>query len=142
MMPRLSGEMRRMSGEMRRMSGERYATQAEVLDIADRMVAEKIPFSSIFIDYYYWGKYGTGSHRFDKSQFPDNKRMLDSLHNVHHTHAVITVWPTFKPGTEHYKELQSRGFLIEGAKALDGIVYDVFNPQARELYWKQLQSLV
>jgi alpha-D-xyloside xylohydrolase len=123
-------------------SRNKYATQTEVLNIANRMVTEKIPFGSIFIDYYYWGKYGTGSHRFDESLFPDRKTMLDSLHNVHHTHAVITVWPTFKPGTEHYREMHDRGFLIEGAKALDGIVYDVFNPQARDLYWQQLQPLI
>jgi alpha-D-xyloside xylohydrolase len=123
-------------------SRNKYGTQDEVLDIADRMTTEKIPFSSIFIDYYYWGKYGTGSHRFDESQFPEPEKMLDTLHNQYKTHAVITVWPAFKPGTEHYRELQYEGFLLEGAKALDGIVYDVFNPQARELYWKQLQPLI
>jgi alpha-D-xyloside xylohydrolase len=123
-------------------SRNKYGTQAEVLNIANRMAAEKIPFSSIFIDYYYWGKYGTGSHRFDESLFPNPEKMLDTLHNLYKTQAVITVWPTFKPGTEHYKELETNGFLLKGVKALDGIVYDVFNPQARELYWKQLQPLI
>ncbi|MDR0394952.1 MAG: DUF5110 domain-containing protein [Tannerella sp.] len=123
-------------------SRNKYATQDEVLAIAQRMDEEKIQMSSIFIDYFYWQKYGTGSHRFDETIFPDAEGMLKTLHDTYRTKAVITVWPTFKKGTAHYEELASKGMLLEGAKALDGIIYDVYNPEARKIYWKQILPLI
>ena len=123
-------------------SRNKYATQEEVLSIAQRMDEEKIQMSSIFIDYFYWQKYGTGSHRFDETIFPDPQGMLKTLQDKYQTKAVITIWPTFKKGTEHYEEFESKGMLLDGAKALDGIIYDVFNPEARAIYWKQILPLV
>ena len=121
-------------------SKNKYGTQKEVLCIAKKMRDSKIPMSSIFIDYYYWGKYGTGSHHFDENIFPDVKGMLDTLHNQYHTKAVITVWPTFKPGTENHEAMKQSVFLLEGAKALDGTIYDPFNPEAAKLYWNQVEK--
>ena len=123
-------------------SRNKYATQEEVLSIAQKMKEENIQMSSIFIDYFYWLKYGTGSHQFDENIFPDPKGMLNTLHDKYQTKAVITIWPTFKEGTAHYNEFESKGMLLTGAKALDGIIYDVFNPEAREIYWKQILPLV
>ncbi len=123
-------------------SRNKYATQEEVLTTAQKMQEENIQMSSIFIDYFYWQKYGTGSHQFDENIFPDPKGMLKTLHDKYKTKAVITIWPTFKKGTKHYDEFKSRGMLLDGAKALDGIIYDVFNPEARDLYWKQILPLV
>jgi predicted alpha-1,2-mannosidase len=123
-------------------SRNKYATQEEILNIAQRMDKEKIQMSSIFIDYFYWQKYGTGSHRFDEALFPNPQSMLKTLQEKYQTKAVITIWPAFKKGTEHYEEFESKGMLLDGAKALDGIIYDVFNPEARNLYWKQILPLV
>lgn len=119
-------------------SRNKYATQSEVIAVSERMRKEKIPFNSIFIDYYYWGKYGTGSHRFDEKLFPNFTEMVSDLHTKYNTKAVITVWPAFKPGTPNYEEMKQGGFLLDGVKALDAIVYDAFNPQAAALYWKQV----
>ncbi|MGQ8336205.1 TIM-barrel domain-containing protein [Sunxiuqinia sp. A32] len=121
-------------------SRNKYASQKEVLSVAKKMRDSKIPMSSIFIDYHYWGKYGTGSHKFDESIFPDVKGMLDTLHNQYHTKAVMTVWPTFKPGSENYEAMEKGGYLLEGAKALDGTIYDAFNPDAAKLYWSQVEK--
>jgi len=123
-------------------SRNKYATQSEVLEVARRMEQEKIPMSSIFIDYFYWEKYGTGSHRFDETLFPNANQMLDSLHRIYDTKAVITIWPTFQPGITNYEELAEKGFILEGAKALDGFIYDAFHPEAAKLYWKQVSKLV
>jgi alpha-D-xyloside xylohydrolase len=123
-------------------SRNRYRTQNEVLSIAQRMAEENIQMSSIFIDYYYWEKYGTGSHQFDETLFPDPKGMLETLHDKYQTQAVITLWPTFKKGTANYNELESKGMLLDGAIALDGIIYDVFNPEARKVYWNQLLPFI
>lgn len=123
-------------------SRNKYATQDEVLNIAEKMNHEDIQMSSIFIDYFYWQRYGTGSHKFDETIFPDPGGMLKILHDKYQTKAVITVWPAFKKGTAHYDELESKGMLLDGARALDGMIYDVFNPEARQIYWKQILPLV
>lgn len=123
-------------------SRNKYATQKEVLDVAERMYRENIPMSTIFIDYFYWQKYGTGSHKFDETLFPDVPGMLNSLHKDYNTHAVITMWPTFRPGIPNYEEFKEKGLLLDGAKALDGIIYDAFSPEAAKIYWKQVLPLV
>ncbi|WP_455497221.1 glycoside hydrolase family 31 protein [Coprobacter sp.] len=123
-------------------SRNKYATQKEVLSIAERMRQENIPMSTIFIDYFYWQKYGTGSHKFDENLFPDVPGMLNSLHKDYNTHAVITMWPTFRPGIPNYEEFNKKGLLLDGAKALDGIIYDAFSPEAAKIYWKQVLPLV
>ena len=123
-------------------SRNRYATEADLMEVAQRMKEEKIPMSSIFIDYYYWGDYGVGSHRVDEKLFPNPQKMLKTLHDEYNTKAVITIWPAFRPGIEHHKEFSKLGMLLEGSRALGGTNYDVFNPQAREIYWKQILPLV
>ena len=123
-------------------SRNKYATQQEVMETAGKMKQENIPMSSIFIDYYYWEKYGTGSHRFDETLFPDVKTMLDSLHNEYGTKVVLTIWPTFRPGIPNYEELAQKGLILDEAKALDGFIYDAFHPEAAKIYWKQVSPLV
>lgn len=123
-------------------SRNRYHNRRELLQICEKMKQNDIPFSSIFIDYHYWGKYGTGSMRFDESMWPDLPSMLDSLHNVYNTHLVITQWPCFKPGTPNYDLMKSKGYLLDGANAIDGIIYDVFNPAARKEYQNLIQGLL
>lgn len=123
-------------------SRNRYATQKEVMEIAKKMKEEDIPASTIFIDYHYWGKYGTGSHRFDETLFPDVPSMLDSLHNVYDMKVVLTMWPCFKPGIPNYNEMSQKGYILEGAKAIDGYIYDTFNPNAAKMYWDKVSSLV
>ena len=120
-------------------SRNRYRSGQEVLSTASRMRTENIPLDSIFIDYFYWGKYGIGSHHFDESQFPDATKMINQLHELH-TKTIVTVWPTFKSGTSNYTELHNAGLLLEGATALGGTVYDPFNPKSGAVYWRQIKE--
>lgn len=123
-------------------SRNRYHNWKELFDVARGMKQRHIPMGSIFIDYHYWGKYGTGSMRFDEASFPDVAAHLDTLHNQYDTHAVITMWPCFKPGTTNYELLSSKGMILEGARAIDGYIYDVFNPEARKLYRQLIRPLL
>jgi|GEM_PF-319387 len=148
-MDELIGDYRQLTGQVPLLpkwalgyhqSRNKYATKDELLQVTERMRKEQIPFSSIFIDYYYWGKYGTGSHRFDEAQFPDMPGMVKKLHDTYNTRVVATVWPSFRPGSSNYDEMSKNGFLLEGVKALDGFVYDPFNPKAAELYKNQVKK--
>ncbi len=71
------------------------------------------------------------------------QQMVDYVHQ-NHAHLMITLWPDFGPWTRQYKELDKLGALYpfdtwprnRGVK-----VYDVFNPKARDIYWKYLTHL-
>lgn len=123
-------------------SRNRYHSEGELMAVARRMKAEHLPMGSIFVDYHYWGRYGTGAMRFDEQQWPHLKEMLDTLHNELNTHLVITMWPCFKPGTANYTLMKQRGYLLDGARAIDGIVYDVYNPDARRQYRDLIRPLL
>lgn len=91
------------------------------MEVAKRMKEENIPASTIFIDYHYWGKYGTGSHKFDETIFPDVPAMVDSLHNMYDLKVVLTMWPSFKPGIPNYNEMSERGYILKEPEPLMAI---------------------
>jgi alpha-D-xyloside xylohydrolase len=59
---------------------------------------------------------------------------------------MISVWPKFYPGTENFEALRTRGLLYERTlkeKARDWVkypyaFYDAFSPEARQLFWSQI----
>lgn len=123
-------------------SRNRYHNRQEYMEVAKTAHEKNIPMSSLFIDYHYWGKYGTGAMKFDEALWPNMPEMLDSIHNVYNTKTVITMWPCFKPGTPNYNLLDSKGYILRGAFAIDGIIYDVFNPEARKIYREMITPLM
>ena len=123
-------------------SRNRYHNRQEYMEVAKTAHEKNIPMSSLFIDYHYWGKYGTGAMKFDETLWPNMPEMLDSIHNVYNTKTVITMWPCFKPGTPNYNYLDSKGYILRGAAAIDGIIYDVFNPEARKIYRDMITPLM
>ena len=123
-------------------SRNRYHNRKEYMEVAKTAHEKNIPMGSLFIDYHYWGKYGTGAMKFDETLWPNVPEMLDSIHNVYNTKTVITMWPCFKLGTANYNLLDSKGYILRGAFAIDGIIYDVFNPDARKIYRDMITPLM
>jgi alpha-D-xyloside xylohydrolase len=130
-------------------SRQRYTTQAELLGVVAEYRKRKIPFDNIVMDWFYWKEDQWGSHRFDRSRFPDPKAMLDKVHEQN-AHFMISVWPKFYPTTDNYKELDAAGFMYHGnieAGALDWVgpgyknsFYDPYSKAARDIYWRQLNE--
>jgi len=89
-------------------------------------------------DWQYWGNNKHwNSTKFDKN-YPDPKQMVDSVHQLH-AHIVISVWPSFGKKTKIYRKLNRHGFLYDlktWPPHTADRVYDVFNPKARDIYWK------
>lgn len=123
-------------------SRNRYHNRKEFMQVAKTAHEKNIPMGSLFIDYHYWGKYGTGAMKFDEELWANVPEMLDSIRNVYKSRTVITMWPCFKIGTPNYNLLDSKGYILRGAHAIDGIVYDVFNPDARKLYRELITPLI
>lgn len=117
-------------------SRNRYVSQQEAIDVVKRMRSEKIPMNSIFIDYFFWGKYGMGSHHFDEAFFPEPKKMMDSFHR-YNTKAIVTIWPAFDSVSNNYKILKENNYLLQGGTIFNGAtIYDPFNPKAAAKYWQ------
>ena len=71
------------------------------------------------------------------------QQMVDYVHGQN-AHLMITLWPDFGPWTKQYKELDKLGALLPfdtWPRNRGVLVYDVFNPKARDIYWKYLTNL-
>ncbi|MBC8024871.1 MAG: DUF4968 domain-containing protein, partial [Steroidobacteraceae bacterium] len=130
-------------------SRERYKTQAEVVDAVKEYRKRKIPLDNIVLDWNYWPEDAWGSHEFDKTRFPNPKKMVDDVHALN-AQIMISVWPKFYPTTANYKELDAAGFIYR-RNVEDGYVdwigkgylnafYDPYSKPAREMYWRQVNE--
>ena len=120
----------------------RYQTEEEILGVAHHYRELHIPVDDIVQDWFWWNLMGEPT--FDKSRYPDPKGMFDDLHQ-NHFHAMISVWPFFRPGSKTYDDMDERGFFI--AKTIVGgfhpagqALYDAFNPEARKYYWNLMNQ--
>jgi len=122
-------------------SKNRYSSQDEVLRVAREYRRLGIPADNIVQDWFWWTK--MGSFVFNKN-YPDPKAMVDQLHQDHF-HIMISVWPTFQPGTTPFETMQRNGWFIHMNSAdsqwLPGAgLYDAFSAKARAYYWKLMDE--
>ncbi len=112
-------------------SQERYETQAEVLEVAKEYRSRKIGLDLIVMDWMSWEGENWGQKTFDFGRFPNPRAMTDALHEEH-VKFMISIWPNMNQSGENHKEFAARNLLMLGSDS-----YDVYNPQAQALYWKQ-----
>jgi alpha-D-xyloside xylohydrolase len=132
-------------------SRERYKSQDELIDALKEYRDRKIPIDNIVLDWSYWPVDAWGSHDFDSEFFPDPKSMVKQVHDLN-AQIMISVWPKFYPTTENYKELDAKGYMFnrnieEGNKdwiypGYLNAFYDAYNPEARDIFWRQLHEKV
>lgn len=127
-------------------SRERYKTADELVGTVKEFRARRFPLDVIVQDWQYWPEGEWGSHAFDPARFPDPKAATDAIHALG-ARVMISVWPKYTPGTANFDELQKAGQLyplnlVTGTKDWLGRVftnYDAFDPEARRVYWRQLE---
>jgi alpha-D-xyloside xylohydrolase len=129
---------------------ERYQTQEQLLEVVKEFRQRRIPLDNIVQDWFYWPEDQWGSHDFDSTRYPDPVGMVNQLHNNLHTHIMISVWPKFYVGTEHYNQFKQKGWLYmrnveKGQRDWVGpgyvsTFYDPYSEGARDLYWKQINE--
>ncbi len=130
-------------------SREKYNTRDEVLSTLKEFRQRQIPIDNIVIDWLHWPQDAWGSHEFDPVRFPDPKGMVDSIHAMN-GRVMVSVWPKFYATTEHFKEFDEKGWMYQQAIKDDirdwvgpgylGSFYDAYDPEARKLFWKQMQD--
>jgi alpha-D-xyloside xylohydrolase len=92
---------------------------------------------------------------FLNDEFPAPQKMVNDVHSLH-AHITISIWNSFGPKTKQYRELDSIGALMnfstwpQSGSTIwpprrdypSGVrVYDPYNPQARDIYWRYLKYL-
>jgi alpha-D-xyloside xylohydrolase len=121
-------------------SKEHYATQDEVLSVAKKYRALKMPIDNIIQDWDYWnGAQNWSGMFFDRTLYPRPKEMCDVLHKMNF-HIIISIWPAVGPATEIYADMQKHGFLYNTVGWGGFKYYDAYNPKANKLYWKYLKK--
>ena len=136
-------------------SRERYKTQDEILGALDGFRKRKLPIDNIVMDWNYWVIDKWGSYDFDPERFSDPKGMIDQIHKQN-AKIMISCWPKFYPNTEHFKELNEKGYIyqqslkdeirdwlhepINDYKGFTYGFYEAYTPEARKIFWRQLYN--
>ncbi len=136
-------------------SKERYKSQDETVGVVKKYRELGVPLDGIIQDWQYWGNnYLWNAMEFLNDEFPNPQKMIDDIHNLN-AHMIISIWNSFGPQTKQYKELEKIGALMDfqtwpqSGSTLwppkrdypSGVrVYDPFNPEARDIYWKYLNN--
>ncbi len=126
-------------------SRERYTTQEELVSTLREFRERHIPVDNIVQDWQYWDDDQWGSHEFNAERYPDPMGMVDSVHAMG-GRFMISVWPKFYTNTEHFKELDEKGWIyqtpvrdsVEDWLNYQQSFYDAYAEGARKLFWQQM----
>ena len=125
-------------------SRERYKSQDETVGVVKKYRESGVPFDGIIQDWQYWSTDNAywNAMEFGNPEFPDPKAMIDKVHKLN-AHIIISVWASFGPKTKQYADLAKEDMLLDFTTwpPKSGVrVYDAFNPEARDIYWRYLNN--
>ena len=136
-------------------SKERYKSQEEVVDVVRKYRELGIPLDGIIQDWQYWGhNYLWNAMDFQNPTFNNPQKMMEDVHAMN-AHMAISIWSSFGPMPKPYRELDKKGMLFNfttwpqsgleswppNMEYPSGVrVYDAYNPEARDIYWKYLND--
>lgn len=120
----------------------RYRTQDELLEVAREYKRRNLPISVIVADFFHWPN--QGDWKFDLEYWPDPKAMIDELKSMG-IELMVSVWPTVEEGSENYREMEEKGYLIRADRGnrimLSGAsIFDATHPGAREFVWSKVRQ--
>jgi len=129
-------------------SKARYASQKELMDVADGYRSRNYPLDVMVLDWFHWTR--MGQLDIDRTYFPDPKGMNDQLH-ARGLHSIISVWPRFEKESRYFDYLANQGWLLKDAdgKPVDGLavrsdragaLLDSTNPEARGWFWGKIRD--
>ncbi len=123
----------------------RYRDQEELLSVARRYKEIGVPLSVIVCDFFHWPC--QGDFRFDYDYWPEPEKMVQELKEMG-TELMVSVWPTIEFGSENYKEMLEKGYLIRNDRGPSNhtefvhpaVFYDTTNPDARKFVWDTVKK--
>ena len=131
-------------------SKERYKSQDEIVGVVKKYREIGVPLDGIIQDWQYWGdNYHWNAMEFLNPAFPEPRKMINDIHNMN-AHIIISCWESFGPKTKQFEIMDKKGMLLnfktwppssedkwppDPAKPSGVKPYDVYNPEARDIYW-------
>lgn len=138
-------------------SRERYKSTDELLEVFRKYRAAKVPVDVMIQDWQYWGSnYTWNAMDFNAESFTNYRDMIKEVHDGG-AKLMISIWSSFGPMTKQYSEMEPKGMLFNiSTWPQSGIShvwppvmdypsgvkpYDVYNAEARDIYWRHLMRL-
>ncbi len=129
-----------------------YHNQQEALGAVDSLKTRGYPLDGIVFDLYWYGvEKDMGRLAWSKEQFPDHRKMLDSLNAMGVNTILISQPYVNKNGAiDNYNLLSSKGMLARDSEGNthdvstwvgDAGMLDISNPDTREWLWNRLKPL-
>ncbi|MCM1005529.1 MAG: DUF4968 domain-containing protein [Prevotella sp.] len=129
-----------------------YHNQAETLGAIDSLRTCGYPVDGIVLDLYWYGvETDMGKLQWDKTKWPDHKKMLSDLKKQGVNLIAITQPYINKIGAiDNYNYLVDNGMTVRDAEGNnhdvttwvgDAGMFDISNPQTREWYWNRYRDL-
>ncbi len=129
-------------------SKARYASQQEILDVAQGYRSRGYPLDVMVLDWFYWTR--MGQLDIDPIAFPDPDAMNRTLHDEGY-HSLISLWPRFEKESRYFNFLAEKGWLLKdrNGNPVDGLpersdragaLIDATNPDARAWYWSKIRD--
>jgi alpha-D-xyloside xylohydrolase len=130
----------------------RYASQDELISVAEEYHRRGLPLSVIVIDFFHWTR--QGDWQFNPEYWPDPAGMVRRLESLG-ARVMVSVWPTVSRLSLNYSEMWSNGYIVRnkgGApahmyfvdnQAEKGIYvhfYDPTHPGARKYIWEKVKQ--
>jgi len=112
-------------------SKEAYQSQAELIEVVKEYRNRRLPLDGIVQDWRSWTGGLWGQKTLDPERYPDPDGMMAEIHKLH-ARLMISVWPNMDPKAGDNKEMKEHGCLLGNRTT-----YDAFQPQGREIYWRQ-----
>jgi len=125
----------------------RYRTQDELLGVAREHHRRGLPLSVIVADYFHWS--AMGDYRFDETEWPDPRAMVDELRELG-VELMVSIWPSVSPLSENFATFRDDGLLVGSDQGVEfhqtiadkGMTtpmpvafYDPTNPRTRDYVW-------
>ncbi len=130
----------------------RYASQAELEEVAIEYQKRGLPLSVIVIDFFHWTR--QGDWMFDPQAWPDPVGLVKRLADLG-VKVMVSVWPTVNRLSANYNEMWNKGYIVRNingsaaqmyfvdVQAEQGIYvhyYDSTHPDARKYIWEKVKQ--
>ena len=129
-----------------------YHNEQEALGAIDSLKTRGYPVDGIVFDLYWYGvETDMGRLEWSKEQFPDHRRMLDSLKSMG-VHTVLINQPYINKigAIDNYNMLADKGLLVKDSEGKthdvttwvgEAGMFDMANPATRQWIWNRLKGL-
>jgi alpha-D-xyloside xylohydrolase len=121
----------------------RYRNQSELLGVASHFHQLGVQLGVLVIDWQHWRYLGDWSFYLPLC-WPDPTAMVKQI-SSYGTHTMVSAWPRVDTRSVHYPDMARLGYLTTDANGTvfpsqeeSTVIYDPFNPAAREYVWQAL----